>query len=97
MVQTVRSVSLMAGEKIKIFEKPHVLHRVFFGIRVLAGVNAWYETRVSFDDPSCCAYYSLNGPYKSFEAEGVDIFQGDVWIFNNSTENLLYTSTEILH
>jgi len=97
MVQTVRSLSLLAGEKTIIIEKPRVLHRVFFSIRVLAGQNAWYESKISFDDPTCCAYYILNGPYKLFEAKGDDIFQGDVWLFNNSTENLLYTATEILH
>ena len=97
MVQTLKSIVVAAGEKICLFEKPHILRRIYIGIRVMAGQNSWYETRISFDDPQFISYYILNGPYKLFEAEGVDIFQGDVWIYNNSSENLLYTSTEILH
>ena len=52
---------------------------------------------MSFDDPLFRSYYALDGPVKYFEANGHDIFQGDVWLFNNSNINLIYTGTEILH
>jgi len=34
---------------------------------------------------------------KYFEAEGPDITQGDIWIYNASGGDLEYTATEILH
>ena len=97
MVQTVKTITVMAGEKTILFEKPHTLHRIFFSVRVLASQTTWYPTGISFDDPLFLTYYSLNGPEKYFAAEGMDIFQGNVWIKNNSDTDLLYTATEILY
>ena len=98
MVQTVKSVLLCAGEKKVIFEKPHSLLRVFFSVKVLARPEAWFDTKMSFDDPLFYSYYSLNGPEKYFEAAGADIFQGNVWVFNSpENTNLWFLATEILH
>ena len=97
MVQTLYSITVLAGEKKKLFERPHHLHRIFFSIRVFADPAAWYETKISFDDPKFLSFYVLNGPAKYFEARGDDIFQGDIWVYNLSDINLLYTTTEILH
>jgi len=96
MVQTVRSITILAGEKKLLLEKPLVLNRIFFSIRALADESAWYQSKVSFDDPLFHYFYVLNGPGKSFEAKGEGIFQGDVWVLNASDQNLQYTTTEIL-
>ena len=96
MVQTVISKTIPAGGKKRLIEKPHALCRIFFSIRALADQSAWYQSRLSFDDPLFRSYYVLDGPAKYFEAKGEGIFQGDVWVFNASNQNLQYTATEIL-
>jgi len=87
---------LSSGAMKKIIEKPSVLCRIFFSVQVFADQTAWYESRVSFDDPLFRSYYVLDGPARYFEAKGEGIFQGDVWIYNKSDVLLLYSSTEIL-
>jgi len=96
MVQTVRSINVLAGEKKIIIEKPQVLHRIFFSVQVFADQTAWHESKISFDDPQFLSFYALDGPARYFEARGEDIFQGSIWVFNLSTINLLYSATEIL-
>ena len=88
---------MLAGEKMVIFEKPLVLHRIFFSVHVIASQTMWYDTKISFDDPTFFYFYSLNGPEKYFEARGVDIFQGNIWFKNNSDTDLTVAVTEILH
>jgi len=96
MVQTVMSKTLPAGKKKILIERPLALHRIFFSVRALADQSAWYQSRMSFDDPLFRSYYVLDGPGKYFEAKGEGIFQGNVWVLNASDQNLQYTSTEIL-
>jgi len=97
MVQTIHTITVLAGEKKLLLQKPLVLHRIFFGIRVLAPYDDWHETKISFDDPHFRSFYVLDGPARYFEAKGEDICQGDIWVFNVSTADLLHTTTEILH
>jgi len=97
MVQTVKTLTLSPQEKIILIKKPTVLNRIFFSIRALSDLTTWYQSKVSFDDPLFHTFYVLNGPVKYFEAEGDDIFQGNIWVLNASTVSLQYTSTEILH
>ena len=97
MVQTVCSLLVLAGEKKIILEKPTVLHRIFFLVRTIADQTAVCPTWLSFDGPQFQTYFTLSGPMKYFEAEGPDIHQGDVWLYNASGGDLLYTATEILH
>ena len=85
------------GEKKIVLEKPSTLRRIFFSVRVVAGEAAWRETMLSFDDPLFHTYYSLNGSRKYFEAAGVDIFQGNIWVWNQSAVGLVFSVTEILH
>jgi len=96
MVQTVRSETIPAGGKKIIFEKPLVSYRIFFSIDVLAPLDTWFESRVSFDDPLFLSYYTLTGHTKYFEAKGEGISQGDIWLFNASSGDVLYTMTEII-
>ena len=96
MVQTISSQEVLPGEKKTILKKPYILHRIFFSIYTVAGQTAWHDLRISFDDPLFFSYYALNGPKKYFEATGVDIFQGNIWGWNNSDTDLLVAATEIL-
>jgi len=97
MVQTVHSITVLAGGKMVMLEKPQALHRIFFSVQAFADLTAWYETKISFDDPQFRSFYVLDGPAKYFEAKGDDIFQGNIWVYNMSDINLLYSATEILH
>jgi len=97
MVQTVHSITVLAGGKMVMLEKPQALHRIFFSVQAFADLAAWYETKISFDDPQFRSFYVLDGPAKYFEAKGDDIFQGNIWVYNMSDINLLYSATEILH
>ena len=97
MVQNIRTLSILAGKKTIIFEKPHTLIRIFFSIRVLAGQSTWYQTKISFDDPLFRSFYDIDGPEKYFEAVGEDIFQGNIWAMNSSDTDLTYTTSEILY
>ena len=97
MVQTVCTYWLLAKEKKIILEKPHTLNRIFFSILTVISTTNGYDIRVSFDDPQFRSYYSLRGPRKYLEAEGEDIFQGNIWISNISTADVEVSATEILH
>jgi len=96
MVQTLCTIAISAGQRKIILERPHSLHRIFFSVGVVIDQTGWYDSRMSFDDPQFHSSYALNGVLKYFEAEGVDIFQGDVWILNASEKSLSYSATEIL-
>ena len=97
MVQTVRSVTILAGQKIIMLEKPRSLKRIFFSIRAFAPYDEWHESKISFDDPRFLSFYVLDESARYFEAKGEDIFQGNIWVYNVSTLSLLHTATEILH
>ena len=96
MVQTVCTHRISPGEKKIILKKPNILCRIFFSVRVIAGEASWHDVKMSFDDPLFLYYYALNGPEKYFEAEGEDIFQGNVWASSNSDIDLFIATTEIL-
>jgi len=97
MVQTLVSKNLFPGEKIILFEKPHVLHRVFFSIRAMVDGSLSREMQISFGDPNFLSYYAVDGAEKYFEARGIDIFQGDIWLRSNTESSVLFSATEILH
>ena len=97
MVQTVSTISILPGKTHILFEKPHVLRRVFFSIQVVLSVDTEYPLYVSFEDVHFVSYYRLSGQNRYFEAKGDDIFQGDVWALNNSGIGLNCALTEILH
>ena len=97
MVQTIKSIILTPSQKTKAAEMPHSLHRIFFSIRVVVGVNTWYPSKISFDDPSFASFYILAGTERYFEMWGEDIFQGDIWVKNDAELSLWYAISEILH
>ena len=96
MVQNLRSEVIPAGHKTIVFEKPLFLCRIFLSIQAIAPPEAWCESRISFDDPMFYSYYALAGYSKHFETKGEGISQGDVWVINLSTTDVLYAMTEIL-
>ena len=96
MVQTICTVSVLAGEKKIILEKPHRLQRIFFSVQIVAPPEPMCKTMFSFDDPRFTFYYILAGAVKYFKSEGADIFQGNVWIKNVSGGDLEYSASEIL-
>ena len=96
MVQTIKSLILAPSQKMKAAEMPHILHRIFFSVRVVVGVNSWYPSKISFDDPSFASFYILAGTERYFEMRGEDIFQGGIWVKNESTISLWYAVSEIL-
>ena len=96
MVQTVRSLAISPTCKAIVLEKPIVLTRIFFSITAFAPPDEWHRTKISFDDPSFTSFYILDGPNRYFEGRGEGIFQGNIWLLNQSNVDLLYTLTEIL-
>jgi len=96
MAQTVASVVLQNGQQRIFFKKPQVLCRIFCNISVLAAESVWQESKISFGDPLFSSFYALNGQHRDFEVKGEGLYQGDVWVRNNSGAALYYTGTEIL-
>ena len=96
MVQTVKSLRLQPGQQGIFLERPHVLSRIFFKIVAILPTTANYMSKISFDDPIFFDYYTLLGSSTSFEAEGDGIFQGNVFVWNTSSINILYSVSEIL-
>ena len=96
MVQNVVSVTIPAGQQRIFFEKPHILHRIFFGITAMLNNDVWRQSRISFDGPAFYTFYVIDGPAKHFEIKGDGLPQGDIWVRNSSDINIYYTATEIL-
>jgi len=96
MVQTIKSQSIHPGQQMVLIEKPHALSRIFIGISALLPQTVGYRSKISFDDPMFYTYYTLIGSTIHFEAKGEGIFQGNVWVRNESTISITYSATEIL-
>ena len=96
MVQTIKSLCIAPMHKMKVAEMPRSLHRIFFSARVVVGVNTWYPSKISFDDPTFASFYILAGTERYFEMWGEDIFQGDIWVKNEAELSLWYAVSEIL-
>ena len=96
MVQTVKSIRLPPGQQGIFLERPHVLSRIFFKIVAILPHTVSYMSKISFGDPLFLEYYTLLGTNTYIEAEGDGIFQGSIFVSNQSTVNILYSVTEIL-
>ena len=96
MVQSVIYISLQPGQQKIFFEKPHVLCRIYFKIVALLQQTAGYPSKISLGDPMFYSYFVLNGVNICFESKGEGIFQGDIWVRNQSNATVGYTATEIL-
>ena len=96
MAQTVKSLWLYSGWKTILFEKPIVMNRIFFSIKVLVDPTTDHRSWISFDDPTFISHYILDGPAPQFEVKSEGMFQGAIWALNVSPTNLLFVLTEIL-
>ena len=96
MVQTVKSIRLPSGHQGMFLQRPHALSRIFFKIIAILPTTANYMSKISFDDPLLSDYYTLLGSSTYFEAEGDGIFQGNIFVSNQSTVNILYSTIETL-
>jgi len=96
MVQTVKSLRLQPGQQGLFLERPHVLSRIFFKIVAILPTTANYMSKISFDDPLFVDYYTLLGTNTYLEAEGDGIFQENIFVRNESSVNILYSTIEIL-
>jgi len=96
MTQTVRSRWIYSGWVVRLLDKPLVLKRIFFSVKVLTDLTTDYRSYLSLGDPRFSLYYALGRSVPFFEAKGEGIFQGDVWVQNVSTADLLFVMTEIL-
>ena len=96
MAQVVYSVTILAGHRMILVEKPTISTRIFLGIRALADDTKWAMSKISFGDPYFYSYYIIDGPAKYFEIKGEGIYQGDIWVRNASSIDLTYTVSEIL-
>ena len=96
MAQTVKSLTLLSGQQGIFLERPHALSRIFFKIVAILPQTANYQSLISFDDPLFLEGYTLLGANTYLKAEGDGIFQGNIFVRNQSTVNILYSTTEIL-
>ena len=96
MVQVVKSIRLPPGQQGLFFERPRVLSRIFFRIVAILPTTANYMSKISFDDPLFSDYYTLLGSNTYLKGEGDGIFQGNIFVRNESAVNILYSVSEIL-
>ena len=96
MVQTIKSIRLLPGQQKIFIARPHILSRIFFKIVAMLPLTADYQSLISFDDPLFADYYTLLGSNVSLEAEGHGIFQGNIFVSNQSIVNILYSTIETL-
>ena len=96
MAQTVKSQRVPSGWIVRLLNKPLVLNRIFFSVKMIADTTADSKSYISLGDPTFATYYTLNKQVFFFEAKGDGIFQGVIWIKNVSTTDLLFVVTEIL-
>ena len=96
MAQTVKSQWVPSGWIIRLLNKPLVLNRIFFSVKVVTDATTDYRSYISLGDPAFTSYYTLDKQVFFFESRGEGIFQGDIWVQNVSAADLLFVTTEIL-
>ena len=79
-----------------IFEAPCVMRRVFLGVYIVAWADTTFTAHISFDDPKCVNYITLNTLKRSYEFECADIPQGIVFVQKQSAVVGSISAIEIL-
>jgi len=79
-----------------LLNKPLVLNRIFFTVKVLTDPTTDYKLYISLGDPGFSSYFTLGGQVPYFEAKGEGIFQGDIWAQNVSAAEIYLSMSEIL-
>ena len=96
MVQTIKSRRVSPGERVILLEKPLALRRIFYNIKALVDSTMEHKAHISFDDPAFLSYYIFGGLVQQLEAKGEGICQGDIWVRNVSSEEIVFVMTEVL-
>ena len=79
-----------------IFEAPRVMRRIFLGIYIVAWADTSFTAHISFDDPLCVNYLTINSLKTEYEFECVDIPQGIIFIRKQSDVVGSISAIEIL-
>ena len=72
------------------------MRRVFWGIYIVAWADETFTAHISFDDPKCVNYLTLNTLKREYEFECDDIPQGIVFIQKQSDAIGSISAIEIL-
>jgi len=96
MVQIVKSARIHPDGHMILLEKPQVLRRIFYSIKVPTDLTMGHRSHISFDDPAFRSYYVFDGQVQQLEAKGEGICQGDIWAQNVSSDDLVFVMTEVL-
>ena len=96
MAQTLKTKKVYTGWKVVLLEKPLASSRIFFNIKMLTDPTSGYRSLISFDDPTFTSHYVLDGPMQQLKARGEGIFQGDIWVQNVSSPDLIFVTMETL-
>ena len=91
-----RTVGLYDSPAVTVFEAPRVMGRVFLGIYIVAWADETFTAHISFDDPKCANYLTLNTLKREYEFECADISQGIVFIKKQSYAVGSISAIEIL-
>ena len=91
-----RTVGLYDTPTVIIFEAPRVMRRFFLGIYIVAWADETFTAHISFDDPKCVNYLTLNTLKREYEFECNDIPQGIVFIQKQSDAIGSISAIEIL-
>ena len=91
-----RTIYLGDNPLVSVFEAPRVMRRVFLGLYIVAWADTTFTAHISFDDPKCVNYVTLNTLKKGYEFECADIPQGVVFIQKQGNVNGSISAIEIL-
>ena len=91
-----RTVGLYDTPAVTIFEAPRVMRRIFLGVYIVAWENDTFTAHISFDDPKCANYLTLNTLKREYEFECADISQGIVFVKKQSNTVGSISAIEIL-
>ena len=91
-----RTVYLGNTLPVTIFEAPRVMRRVFFGVYIVAWADTTFTAHISFDDPKCLSFITLNSLKRGYEFECADIPQGIVFIQRQDNSSGSVSAVEIL-
>ena len=91
-----KTVGLWNNSALSLFEAPRVMRRIFLGIYIVAWEDTTFAAHISFDDPRCVNYLTINSLKKGYEFECADIPQGIVFVKKQSDAIGSISAIEIL-
>ena len=91
-----KTVYLEDTSAFPVFKAPRVMRRVFLGLYIVAWADATFTGHISFDNPHCADYITINTLKRGYEFECADIPQGAVFIQKQSDAVGSISAIEIL-